>query len=474
MEKQKLLTQNRITVIDALRGFALLGVVLVHMNQHYSNFAWGLPPREQVLSGLNSFVGWLVPNVLMGRFINIFAFLFGMSFFIQMDRASQKGVDFRARFIWRMVVLFVIGLVGSAFYSGDILSIYAVYGVVLVLLYKCKNWLLMVLAVFLLAGGPKMTTMLYDKMTAPEQQEMPFAGMPMPRNEQPQNTPSQPAPSSNGEQSVGEAPAPTAPAMENAPATPTAPAVEQSEGERPQVEGRNPDRGGRGGGFQGQMPQFEKPSFWSAAKQNLTGGFDMKIGYQYRMTNRGYITLALFILGFVVGRLRFFETAHLRRRRNVVLLGVFVVSLLLVKWVVTLFPQPEGFAMFAPPTATSILRTAMGDIATVLFSASVTMGFVILYQLPIVGKCLDVLAPYGRMGLTNYVSQSIIGAILFALWAFGTTFGTWSATETFLLGLGVYAVQIVVSALWLKYFKYGPLEWFWRTATYLKMQPFKK
>ena len=102
------------------------------------------------------------------------------------------------------------------------------------------------------------------------------------------------------------------------------------------------------------------------------------------------------------------------------------------------------------------------------------MAFVVLYQLPVVGKCLDVLAPYGRMGLTNYVSQSVVGAILFAFWAFGATFGGWSATETFLLGLGVYIIQIIVSALWLKYFKYGPLEWLWRTATYLKVQPFKK
>jgi uncharacterized protein len=56
----------------------------------------------------------------------------------------------------------------------------------------------------------------------------------------------------------------------------------------------------------------------------------------------------------------------------------------------------------------------------------------------------------------------------------GAIFGDWSLTEIFLLGLIIYAVQIAVSALWLKYFKYGPLEWFWRTATYMKMQPFKK
>ena len=475
MENQKLLTQGRITVIDALRGFALLGVVLVHMNQRYSNFAWGLPPREPVFSGLDPFVGWLVQNVLMGRFINIFAFLFGMSFFIQMDRAAQKGIDFRGRFLWRMVVLFVIGLVGSAFYSGDILSIYAVYGVVLVLLYKCKNWVLLVLAVFLLGGGPKLAMMQYDKMTATEQQQqMPPFNMPMPRAEDGAmaQAPSMPIPN-NESQPMGEG----AEGVAGEPqAQPQHPAMAQSEqggpsGER-LAEMRPPGR--MGGGFGGPMPQMEKPSFWSAAKQNLTGGMDSKINYQYSMTNRGFITLALFILGFIVGRLRFFETAHLRRRRNWILLAGFVAAWFVVGWIITLFPQPQGFMMFAPPTATSIVRTALADIQTVVFSAALTMLFVVLYQLPIIKTCLDVLAPYGKMGLTNYVSQSIIGAILFASWAFGATFGTWSATETFLLGLGVYIAQIIVSALWLKYFKYGPLEWFWRTATYMKMQPFKK
>ena len=117
---------------------------------------------------------------------------------------------------------------------------------------------------------------------------------------------------------------------------------------------------------------------------------------------------------------------------------------------------------------------SLQDIATVLLSATLVMGFVVLYQLPMMEKVLAVLAPYGRMGLTNYVMQSVIGAMIFAPWALGSIFGSWSLTEIFLLGLIIYALQIAVSALWLKYFKYGPLEWFWRTATYMKMQPFKK
>ena len=87
---------------------------------------------------------------------------------------------------------------------------------------------------------------------------------------------------------------------------------------------------------------------------------------------------------------------------------------------------------------------------------------------------LGQLAPYGRMGLTNYVSQSIVGAILFAMWAYGATFGAWQAAEVMLLGLLVYLVQVIVCKVWLNYFQYGPLEWLWRSLTYFKKQPFLK
>ncbi len=402
-------TGNRITVIDALRGFALLGVILVHFQQRYSNFSMG-PFNEHtpILSQFDSLIQWLTNNVLMGRFINIFAFLFGMSFFIQMDRAAKKGIDFRGRFLWRMVILFVIGIVGSAFYSGDILSLYAIYGVVLLLLNPCKNWILTCLAALILLGTPKLTTYAYDKITAP---------------------------------------APT-----------------EQVSEVPQFP-RMPERRER--------PVPEKPSIIKSFKNNLTSGTMVKINYQYRMTNRGYITLAIFILGLIVGRLRFFETAHLHRSRNMALFALFIAGTMIAGWIAkAIAPEPVPGMWFAPPSVTSIMTTAMNDIKMVFSSAALLMAFVILYNIPAIGKCLNALAPYGRMGLTNYVSQSIIGACLFAMWGLGATFGAWGATELMLLGLVIYIVQIIVSTVWLRYFKYGPLEWLWRSATYLKWQPF--
>ena len=117
---------------------------------------------------------------------------------------------------------------------------------------------------------------------------------------------------------------------------------------------------------------------------------------------------------------------------------------------------------------------ALNDVNMVLSSAVIAMAFIVLYQMRGVGKVLDMLSPYGRMGLTNYVSQSIIGALLFAMWAFGDKFGAWHSAEILLLGLGVYAVQVIVSKVWLSHFKYGPLEWLWRSLTYFKQQPFLK
>ena len=95
---------SRITVIDALRGFALLGVILMHMSQHFGIFSFSvMEPKETLFSQFDDAIQWLSQNVIMGKFINIFAFLFGLSFFIQMDRAAKKGIDFRKRFLWRMV-----------------------------------------------------------------------------------------------------------------------------------------------------------------------------------------------------------------------------------------------------------------------------------------------------------------------------------------------------------------------------------
>lgn len=172
MEQSKTISapQSRIHVLDALRGFALLGVILMHMLQHFGVFS-GAPASEPQFPILDTAIQWLSQHVIMGKFINIFAFLFGLSFFIQMDRGAKKGIDFRKRFIWRMVILFAIGIVGNSFFTADILPIYAAFGVIMVLLFPLKNWILIVIAILLLIGTPRIIATNYERTVKTEQTE---------------------------------------------------------------------------------------------------------------------------------------------------------------------------------------------------------------------------------------------------------------------------------------------------------------
>lgn len=412
MEQDKTLSTplDRVTVLDALRGFALLGVVLMHMLQHYSIFSFsGAEQPEPLFPVADEVIRWIGRNVISGRFINIFAFLFGLSFFIQMDRAARKGIDFRARFIWRMIILFVIGLIGNCFYSGEIMTIYAIFGIIMVFLYKVKSWVLMIIVALLLLGTPRILQTSYDKIVKTEQ-------------------------------------------------------VENTTNRRDQ---RQTSR---------RSPPPEKPSFVNSVKHNFTRGLQGKLNYQFGMFGRGYITLALFVLGLMAGRIRFFEKVQSEKKRNLNLFIGSIIVVLLISWLNGLLVPQGSFGRPGtgdmPPVLFAMM--SLNDMSTVAFSGALVMGFVTLYQNKIFRRYLDVMSPHGRMGLTNYQVQSIIGCFLFSMWAFGPIFGNWGETQVFILGLFIYIVQVIYSKYWLQYFLYGPLEWAWRSATYLKLQPFRR
>ncbi|MBT8300867.1 MAG: DUF1624 domain-containing protein, partial [Maribacter sp.] len=115
--------KQRIEIIDALRGFSLAGIVVVHFVE---NFIGSAVPQN-VLEGLHVgpldyVVDAFIALFLRGKFFGLFSFLFGLSFFIQMDNAQEKGTFFGPRFLWRLVILLLIGGLHHMFYRGDILT----------------------------------------------------------------------------------------------------------------------------------------------------------------------------------------------------------------------------------------------------------------------------------------------------------------------------------------------------------------
>jgi uncharacterized protein len=82
------------------------------------------------------------------------------------------------------------------------------------------------------------------------------------------------------------------------------------------------------------------------------------------------------------------------------------------------------------------------------------------------------LAAVGRMALTNYLMQSLICTALFYGWGFGL-FGRLDRTALAGIVLAIWAFQLLSSAVWLAYFRFGPAEWLWRSLTYWQFQPMK-
>ena len=83
------------------------------------------------------------------------------------------------------------------------------------------------------------------------------------------------------------------------------------------------------------------------------------------------------------------------------------------------------------------------------------------------------LAAVGRMAFTNYLMDTVLCTFIFYGWGLGF-FGKVSRVEQFGIVLGIWAVQLIVSPLWLERFQFGPLEWMWRSLTYWRLQPMRK
>jgi len=144
---------ERIAVVDALRAFALFGIIITHSAAGY--LAGPSPsPDFMLFSTADRIVHEIATLLCFGKFFTIFAFLFGLSFAIQLESANRKGRGFAGRFTWRLVLLLGIGFVHQMFYSGDILMIYAALGLLLIPFHFLGTRVLLVLALLLVLNIP--------------------------------------------------------------------------------------------------------------------------------------------------------------------------------------------------------------------------------------------------------------------------------------------------------------------------------
>src|SRR5215216_6776717 len=132
-------SQERIEILDVLRGLAVGGILIGNM-QWFSGYGM-MPPALAAQTPLaDQITHFLVHFFVEGKFYSIFSFLFGFGFALQISRAEERGDTNASLFKRRLFWLLVIGLLHAwLLWAGDILSIYALMGFLLILFRKKTN-----------------------------------------------------------------------------------------------------------------------------------------------------------------------------------------------------------------------------------------------------------------------------------------------------------------------------------------------
>jgi uncharacterized protein len=181
--------------------------------------------------------------------------------------------------------------------------------------------------------------------------------------------------------------------------------------------------------------------------------------------------LARFLLGLVAGARRWFDhdgADHLALFRKLLAGGALGT---VIGWVLEALGAAHVFDPAGHGLAVALALTVVSRLA-VLAQVAMYVAIVVLgMQRSGWRRALVVIAPVGRMPLTTYLMQSLICTSLFYGWGLG-----WSTPPPAAcvgLGLAIFAVQIVIAHAWLRWFRFGPAEWLWRSIVYWRRQPMR-
>ncbi|MBZ4333591.1 DUF418 domain-containing protein [Corallococcus sp. AS-1-12] len=402
---QPVSSRERVALVDALRGFALCGVFVSNA------FLWfggrNLLPPEQ-LQALGSPLPELVTGALFlffvaHKFLNLFGFLFGLGFSLQLSRAEARGASHVPVHLRRMGVLLCFGAVHLlGLWMGDILHLYALAGVLLLFFAGRSDRTLGCWAGVSLGVMPFLVLAL--------QLWGPGAG------------------------------------AEVAKAHETALRAEL-------------------------LAALSSDSFWTAQAGNARYVWET-----WFSTTRVPIWLALilgrFLLGLLAGRHRLLQDVERHRPllRRMAWWGLGLGGLLNAGGLLAFQWRAQG--LDPANHAGLFLLMALQELGYVLLGAAYLAGFTLLFQRERWRRVLTVLAPVGRMALTNYLMQTVLSLSLYNGWGLGLI-GRLPPSQCVAIALGVFGGQVLLSHAWLKHFRFGPAEWLWRSLTYGRLQPLR-
>ena len=382
---------TRIEVVDALRGFAVMAILLVHSLEH---FIFSVYPeassQPQWLNTLDDTVFSIIFTLFAGKSYAIFALLFGFTFYIQYNNQQNKGKDFGPRFLWRMILLLAFATLNAAFFpAGDVLLLFAIVSIFLFAVRKWSNTTILITAIIFLLQ--------------PIEWFHYFASNIIPNYSIP-------------DLNVGEM-------------------------------------------YAAISKNTKEGTFGEFIVKNITLGQKASLFWAIG-AGRFLQTAGLFLLGYLIGRKKLFlnsvENTH------------FWVKALIVSAI--LFAPISALADIFLNDDSKIISSSIGVILDMwqkfAFTFVLISAFVLAFYHTAFKDKTKNLQLYGKMSLTNYIIQSIGGALIY--FPFGLYLAPYCGyTASLLIGILFFILQIQFCKWWLKSHKQGPLEYIWHKWTWL-------
>jgi uncharacterized protein len=415
--------QERLGSVDVLRGFAVLGILAMNIYAFAMPFpAYGNPLIGGRTSVLDLGTWWTTHVFFEMKFMSLFSALFGAGLALMAERAEARGVRFGGTYYRRLLWLLLMGAVHAyLFWFGDILFGYAICGLIL---YPLRRWrphtliavgLILLCVMVPIALGFGFVVMLKMEVSAMEAIEAREAGEEL------------------TEKQLGE--------------------IEGWEQFNPGPEQLQDEIDAYRGGYLGQVV-YRAPivamfqtvflvvfGFWRICGLMLIGMGLMKLGVlSARYSTRFYACGA--VIGFAVG----LPVTWLGAR------GMFDHEF-------EVFYMNQG-GYFPNYFGSLFLSFAYLSVVMLVFKSGILTGLT------------RRLAAVGRLALTNYLSHTLICTTLFYGWGFGL-FDHLGRFQQMFVVLGIWILQLIVSPIWLEWFRFGPAEWLWRSLTYWRRQPMR-
>lgn len=390
--------EQRMMELDVIRGFAILGILIVNMQYFSSAYQYLSRARITLWTEEGDKLAKLLIDMLAaGKFYTMFSFLFGIGMMIFLERARQKGRREVPLFLRRISILLAFGLIHAfLIWSGDILFQYAVLAFFLVLFYRAKPWLVLLSAFFFLFLTPVLNALnTYQTITVP---------------------------------------------------------IYQASGLGPKL--FNPTMM-----LEEANQAYEFGTYGSQLLHRISD-FVYHYGLFWALFP---VVFAMFLFGVYAAKKRIFQNVQENRK--------FIRRVWIGSLATALF---SDFYMTYLATSSSTQNLHIYEVCIrALYNPSLCFFYVTsilqLMQLDAVRAKMAPIAAVGRMAISNYLLSSLICTTIFYSYGFGL-FNKVGTAKGLLISFLIYPLLMVFSIIWLRYFRYGPVEWLWRSLTYGHLQ----